>query len=463
MDLCLPRLSVLLTLSWLVGFVALSSAPGKTAQQASDLEAALTSVVQIAVQVTATVDGKNEALYIPLGSGTIVSSSGLILTNAHVVDMDAIQTEMDRGNAGSMSDIEVNTHELLVLGSPEPMPAEPRYLAEVVAQDADFDLAVLQITSEVGANLGSVVLSYPSIRLADSDDVELGDSIRILSYPGVGGDAITYTSGVVSGFGFSESMDRRDWINTDATLSGGSSGGAALNEQGDLIGIPTQGSELDCRPGDTNRDGQVTADDLGCVPVGGSIGQLRPINMAIDLLRSVGYSVNTPAGSGASQSPNFAKTEQTYHSDDYLQIVELDSKPCNSGPTYAVGTLLVVGNSGSTGLLRVPISDRLFLAPPGTILKTTASFVESGVCDEWPVEVVSVPSLPADLQAGVSSEAGGFAVYAFIGEVQRAFDLGSGDGLGPTTWTVTADQVVRPEMGGVIDERWVTVAPSMGE
>ena len=85
---------------------------------------------------------------------------------------------------------------------------------------------------------------------------------------------------MVSGFNFEEGIDGPAWITTNATMAGGSSGGAALDRAGRLIGVPTQGTELDCRPGDTNRDGTIDAEDVGCIPLGGSIGQLRPINLA---------------------------------------------------------------------------------------------------------------------------------------------------------------------------------------
>ena len=84
-----------------------------------------------------------------------------------------------------------------------------------------------------------------------------GDPIHIFGYPAIGGGTLQYTAGVVSGFNFEEGIDGRAWITTDATMSGGSSGGTAVDAQGRLIGVPTQGSELDCRPGDTElgRDG----------------------------------------------------------------------------------------------------------------------------------------------------------------------------------------------------------------
>jgi hypothetical protein len=73
-------------------------------------------------------------------------------------------------------------------------------------------------------------------------------------------------------------------------MSAGSSGGTAINDEGRLIGIPTAGSELDCRAGDTNRDGTIEETDVGCIPVGGSLGLLVPVNDASDLLVRTGLS-----------------------------------------------------------------------------------------------------------------------------------------------------------------------------
>ena len=56
------------------------------------------------------------------------------------------------------------------------------------------------------------------------------------------------------------------------------------------LAVPTQGSALDCRPFDTNNDGVLDEHDGSCIPVGGSIGQLRPINLALPLLEKAGLS-----------------------------------------------------------------------------------------------------------------------------------------------------------------------------
>jgi hypothetical protein len=78
--------------------------------------------------------------------------------------------------------------------------------------------------------------------------------------------------------------------------SGGNSGGAAVNDAGQLIGVPSSGSALDCRVGDTNRDGVVGEEDVGCLPTGGSLTQLRPIDLARPLLASVDAEVSAEAG-----------------------------------------------------------------------------------------------------------------------------------------------------------------------
>src|SRR4029079_7359401 len=95
-------------------------------------------------------------------------------------------------------------------------------------------------------------LALPVLPLGDSDAVNLGDPVHVFGFPAIGSGSLTYTTGVVSGFLFEDEIDGTAWINSDAVTSGGNSGGTALNSTGQLIGIPTSGSALDCRVGDTN-------------------------------------------------------------------------------------------------------------------------------------------------------------------------------------------------------------------
>jgi Do/DeqQ family serine protease len=138
-----------------------------------------------------------------LGSGVIVSPEGYILTNNHVVD--------------GATDVTVTLHDKRELK------------ARVVGTDPRTDIAVLKVE---GSN-------FPTLMLADSSRVEVGDIVLAVGDPfGVGQ---TVTQGIVSatgrgGLGIEEV---EDFIQTDASINPGNSGGALVDELGHLIGINT--------------------------------------------------------------------------------------------------------------------------------------------------------------------------------------------------------------------------------
>ncbi len=132
----------------------------------------------------------------------------------------------------------------------------------------------------------------------------MGDHISILGFPAIGGDTITYTSGDVAGFSAEDQLGDRAWIKTDATISGGNSGGMGTNDQGLLIGVPSiaasgaNAEATDCRViQDTNGDGVLDNKDT-CIPIGGFINALRPINLAIPLIKAAqsGLAYTSPYG-----------------------------------------------------------------------------------------------------------------------------------------------------------------------
>ena len=230
------------------------------------------------VQIIAMVDVGGQTVDGWTGSGSIISSDGLILTNAHVI----------------LSDKFYDVQDLIVAFTVNPdFPAEPRYYAEVMQVNEGLDLAVIRISTDLNRNpVDHAALGLPAVPLGDSDALQLGGELTILGYPGIGGATITLTAGKVGGFTAEDGVGQRAFIKTSATISGGNSGGLAVNEKEELIGVPTQlgygGDDqyVDCRSlADTNRDGYIDDND-SCVPTGGFINALRPVKLALPLIEA---------------------------------------------------------------------------------------------------------------------------------------------------------------------------------
>jgi S1-C subfamily serine protease len=207
------------------------------------------------------------------GSGSVISSDGLVLTAAHIVDGQPARIEIG---------VSENVHE----------PTEAKYLAEVEALDDTLDLAVLKITMDINGDR-ETGLRLPFVETGDSDTLQILEDIRILGFPSTGGQTLTATRGQVSGFEEDSDIGERSLLKTDATIGGGSSGGMAVNSEGRLIGVPIQfgaserASATECRQeiADTNGDGLIDEAD-SCVPIGGFINSLRPVNFARPLIEA---------------------------------------------------------------------------------------------------------------------------------------------------------------------------------
>ncbi|OQX63382.1 MAG: hypothetical protein B5M51_05130 [Anaerolinea sp. 4484_236] len=255
-----------------------TSVPVVVEQNQNEVVSPPTNLYESVVQIIAIVEMDGELMEAWTGSGSIISSDGLILTNAHVV----------------LSDKFYDVKDLVVAFTVDPnYPAEPRYYAEVMQADEGLDLAVIRITSDLNRNLVDyATLNLPAVPLGDSDALKLGGDITIMGYPGIGGETITLTSGDVGGFTSEAAYGQRAFIKTSATIAGGNSGGLAVNSNEELIGVPTQlgygGDDqyVDCRVlADTNRDGVVDDND-SCIPTGGFINALRPLKLALPLIEA---------------------------------------------------------------------------------------------------------------------------------------------------------------------------------
>ncbi len=138
-----------------------------------------------------------------LGSGVIVSATGYILTNNHVVE--------------AADEIEVA------------LPDGKKLLAKVVGSDPETDLAVLRVSGD----------ALPSITFGSSETLRVGDVVLAIGNPfGVG---LTVTSGIVSALGRSglQINTFENFIQTDAAINPRNSGGALIDARGNLVGINT--------------------------------------------------------------------------------------------------------------------------------------------------------------------------------------------------------------------------------
>lgn len=140
-----------------------------------------------------------------LGSGVIVRPDGYILTNHHVID-GAEEISVDLGDRRT-------------------------FKAKLVGSDPPSDLAVLRIEAN----------KLPVLSLGDSDKVRVGDICLAVGNPlGIGE---TVTAGIISAKGRTTDLSDgsfEDFLQTDAPINKGNSGGALVNTAGELIGINSQ-------------------------------------------------------------------------------------------------------------------------------------------------------------------------------------------------------------------------------
>lgn len=155
------------------------------------------------------------------GSGTIIDSRGIILTNRHVVERNYKRTCF----IGFFKDI--NT-------KPDFGTRENPYLAEVryMTTDPNLDIALLYITNPIKS------FSAIDIWNSNSDLLRFGDKLEAVGFPGIGGAKITYSSGDFSGFG-DVSNATQNYLKTTVILEHGNSGGAAYNSNNQYIGMPS--------------------------------------------------------------------------------------------------------------------------------------------------------------------------------------------------------------------------------
>src|SRR5210317_302643 len=138
-----------------------------------------------------------------LGSGFIIDEKGLVVTNNHVIQ--------------GAEDIIVRVN------------GDQEYKAKVIGADPLSDIAVLQLETDE---------NFIPVQFGDSDKARIGDWVIAIGNPfGLGG---TVTSGIISARNRSIGLSRyEDYIQTDASINSGNSGGPLFDMNGDVIGINT--------------------------------------------------------------------------------------------------------------------------------------------------------------------------------------------------------------------------------
>ena len=138
-----------------------------------------------------------------LGSGFIIDEEGIVVTNNHVID--------------GAEDIVVQVN------------GEKKFNAKVIGADPLSDIAVLQLDTKE---------KFIPVKFGDSDKARIGDWVIAIGNPfGLGG---TVTSGIISARNRSIGLSRyEDYIQTDASINSGNSGGPLFDMNGDVIGINT--------------------------------------------------------------------------------------------------------------------------------------------------------------------------------------------------------------------------------
>ena len=183
------------------------------------------------------------------GSGVIMTKNGYIITNHHVV-------HDKRGKPVDEIKIRLND--------------KREYVAELIGSDEKTDIAVLKI---------EISSAISPLSVADSDDIRMGDVVFAIGNPLEVG--ITATQGIVSAtgrhsLGILGQGSYEDFIQTDASINLGNSGGALIDAYGRLIGINTA---IFSRTG-------------GSIGIGFAI----PVNMALDVMKKLVEEGEVPRG-----------------------------------------------------------------------------------------------------------------------------------------------------------------------
>ena len=174
------------------------------------------------------------------GSGVIVGADGSVLTNAHLM-RDKDDRFHDWFVIARYSAIDPTPHSL------DGNAAHPGRAPQIECVGhpnrskvlPTVDLALIKCDTDLDGRAWSpsFASSWPPVEQAHSRDLPIGERLWVLGFPETGGGGLRIDNGVVQGFTGPNGAVGRDYIQTDASVSSGSSGGPVVSDRGELIGI----------------------------------------------------------------------------------------------------------------------------------------------------------------------------------------------------------------------------------
>jgi len=251
-------------LLWLGGLAAvLAPALAADSGRQEAISLSLPSVVLVLA-----VDARGDELEtVAAGSGTIVSGDGAVLTNHHVL-YDAREARL---------------HDLFLIARYRGGDQDPEVTCAGVPGHGelrpDVDLAIIRCEKDLDG-LPWWPENWPGLPIGDSQGIVPGEQLWVLGYPS-GSGAIRVSAGLMSGWtGEQGGTASRAFMRTDALITGGNSGGAAVDRHGRLLGVPTAFRVISAERGE-----QVTAI--------GRVGLIRPVEATKELLEAAHVAPDT--------------------------------------------------------------------------------------------------------------------------------------------------------------------------
>lgn len=315
-----------------------AAAPGSLADVA---EQALDAVVGVNKHMTFNRFGEETLEEVESGSGVIVDKSGYVVTNHHVIE---------------------GAEKLTVV-----IPGKGSYEAELVGSDAMTDLALLKIEAQ----------DLVALKIGDSDQLRVGEQVLAVGNP-FGYFQQTVTSGIISAVGRQVRMPGSDYVytflQTDALVNPGNSGGPLLNLKAEVVGITTAKISL------------VGVEGIGLVVPSNTVKRV------LNDLRDHGRVIRPHLGVVIDDWLEYGQQEP----ERGVQVVEVTPDSAAAGAGLQSGDIIVAIDGADVYYL-AQLFDSLLKYYPGDTINIT--YYRQGLKKETPVVLGERPeNLPAQVE-----------------------------------------------------------------